>query len=477
MANVDAVALAQLAQSVGLLTEAQILEAWEELGERGGDAEPLIRFLERKGYLTPWQTQKLLKQDRDGYFLGGYRLLYRIATGSFGRVYRADDPHTGRVVALKILKRRWSEKRHNVELFEREGKVGQTLNHPGVVETLGVNQDPVTGQYFIVMEFIEGGNLRDFLQIRKKLDPAEALRILEDVTAGLAYANSKGVTHRDIKPSNILISSEGTAKLVDFGLAKIYSAYSSSNNSEEQIERTVDYAGLEEATSVQPGDVRSDIFFLGCILYEMLTGRPPLPPTKDRHARMHRHRFENIEPIRPEEVGGPPSVLRLVETMLSLEPLHRYQTPSQLIEAIRAVRRELDGKTAGAPAGPRSVFVVEKDERLQDALRDKFKELGYRVLLAADPIRALDRFRQQPFDALVIDVGTTGKDGQLVFERIMSEADKHNLTCAGIAIFSEDQADWAGEMTSRPRTAPLVRPVTLKQVYRQLQTLCPCQES
>src|SRR5690348_16852309 len=104
MANVDAVALAEKALRLGLLKLDQLQEAWEEVGKRDGEPEPLVRFLERKGYLTPWQSQKLLKDDPDGYFLGGYRILYKIASGSFGRVYRADDPVSGTVVAIKVLR-------------------------------------------------------------------------------------------------------------------------------------------------------------------------------------------------------------------------------------------------------------------------------------------------------------------------------------------------------------------------------------
>lgn len=470
----DASALLQFAIKVGLLTPEQVQEAWDELGERPRDPEPVLRVLERKGQLTPWQSHKLLKSDPDGYFLGGYRVLYKVASGSFGRVFRAEDRATGRVVAIKVLRRRWSEDKLRIELFDREGRLGQRLHHPNIVEILDVRQDPATGQYYIAMDFVEGGNLREILAIRKKLEPAEALRILEDAANGLAYAYSQGMTHRDMKLTNILISSQGTAKLVDFGLAKIYSG--AVTKDEGKVERTVDYAGLEKATGVGSNDVRSDIYFLGCVLYEMLSGRSPLVTTRDRHQRMQKQRFDNVPPLRPGEVNGPPSLFRLVETMMSLNPQHRYQTPSQLLDAIRTVRRELEGQGPDQDdkARPRWVFVAESDERLQDAIREGFKELGYRVLIAGDPFRALDRFRQQPFDALVVDAGTTDEDGLLVFDRIMADAAIKQVRCPGILILNEDQADWKDRVKERPSVVVLTRPgVTLKTLCRQLRHMVP----
>ena len=479
MANMDATSLADLAVRVGLLTPDQVQDGWEEVGKRGGEPEPFLRALERRGYLTPLQSGKLLKQEKDGYFLGGFRLLYKIASGTFGRVYRADDPRSGRIVAVKVLRRKWSEDKHNIDLFEREGRVGMTLRHPNIVEILAVNRDTASRQYYIVMEFIEGGNLKDFLIIRKKVDAAETLRILEDVAAGLQYALSKGLTHRDMKPTNILISSQGVAKLVDFGLAGVYAKGAQDTRApdgdELNIDRTVDYAGLEKTTNVPPGDTRSDIFFLGCVGYEMLTGRTPLDKCKNPRDRMQRERFINIAPMKPDEVNGPPTVIRLIQTMMSLNPHDRFQTPSQLIEAIKDVRRELEGKASQdtKKTGPGTLFLVEKDERLQDVLRDKLKAKGFRVLIAADPLRALDRFRQQPYEFLIVDAGTTGENGRLIFERIMTDAERQSFNLNGILMLAEDQAGWAKKVEERDNLAVLVQPIKLKQLMAKLREWSP----
>src|ERR1700716_2818197 len=147
MANLDAATIAQLALKLGLVTPDQLQDARADLGDHAGEVEPLLRPLERKGHLTPWQSSKLVKGERDGYFLGGYRLLYKIASGSFGRVYRADDPRSGRIVAVKVLRRRWSEDQMRIDLFAREAKVGMSLKHPNIVEILAMNQDAASKQY------------------------------------------------------------------------------------------------------------------------------------------------------------------------------------------------------------------------------------------------------------------------------------------------------------------------------------------
>jgi serine/threonine protein kinase len=478
MPELDASSAGQELVKIGLITEAQLQEAWEQLGPGHSDADYLLLFMERKGYLTPWQTSKFLKGDRDGFILGGYRLLYKIQSGSFGRVFRGQEEGTGRVVAVKVLRRRWSDDQQRIDLFQREARVGMSMHHPNIVEILAMARDKKAAQYYIVMEFVEGWNLREFLARRKKLEPLEAIKIIEDAAQGLAYAYSLGVTHRDMKLTNILVASSNTAKLVDFGLAKIFSALAGSD--EDRVERTVDYAGLERATGVPPGDIRSDIYFLGAVLYEILCGRPPLDMTRDRHARMAARRFDNVQPLGRDEVEGPPSLFRLVETMMAHNPAERYQTPTQLLDAIRSVRRELEGQGEGpgkSHGGPRGIFVVESVVKLQDAIREKLKELGYRVFIAADPARAVDRFRQQPFHGLVVDARTTGEEGFLYFERIIGEADRQGISCGGILMLSEEQADWAVRIKRRPGVMILTdqpeQAVTMKQLIKAIQALVP----
>lgn len=472
MAEMDAKAIADTAIRLGLLSTHQAEEAWQELATRTAPVDEFLRALERKAYLTPYQSNKLRKGDATGFFLGGYRILYKIASGSFGRVYRADDPSSGRVVAIKVLRNKWAKDQHKIDLFTREGKMGMSLRHPNIVEILAVNHEKRTNQHYIVMEFVEGGNLRDFLNIRKQVPAAEVLRILEDVAAGLAYAFSRGMTHRDMKLTNVLLSSQGPAKIVDFGLAGAQVGPSDDKDDDISVDRTVDYAGLERNTDAPHGDPRSDIFFVGCVAYELLTGRAPLEYFKSAQTRMSAQRFQKIAPLKPSEISAHPSVFRLVESMMHLDPEQRIQTAAQLLDRIRECRAEADGKITEKKAQA-TIFLVESEEKLQDLLREKLKKEGFRVLIAADPVRALDRFRQQPFDLLIVDAAKTGENGYYVFERVMDDVRTLGVKCGGIILLQEDQGSWQKRMAEYDNVAVLIHPVKYKQLLQAIRTFIP----
>jgi len=214
------------------------------------------------------------------------------------------------------------------------------------------------------------------------------------------------------------------------------------------------------------------------VLYEMLTGRPPLLLTRDRRARMNPHRFEteNILPMSHEEVAAPPVVFRLVETMMAFQPQDRYQTPAQLLEAVKEARRQVgDPNRASAPPPPPepTVFVIERNPRLRELLRDNLRELGYRVFLAGDPTTALHRFRQQPCDALIMDAGALDDDDIYDFDKILTAAEKKKHPSTGILILSENQSGWKDRFPAHRQKAILVRPVTLKQLAKKLEELMP----
>src|SRR5690606_1097542 len=169
---------------------------WSELGSSHDvDAEAMKQYLLRRELLTNYQLEKLLKGDRGGYYYGDYKVLYLVGKGTFARVYRAANRHTGEMRALKVLRSQLFKEKASRDQFIREGDMGKALRHPNIVSLLESVAEPHA--CYIVMEFVEGQNLREFLKRRGKFEPMEATRLATDICRGLDYAFQRGVTHRD----------------------------------------------------------------------------------------------------------------------------------------------------------------------------------------------------------------------------------------------------------------------------------------
>src|SRR3954471_5685875 len=352
--------LAQRAVDVNVVDNAQLQTVYSELGSTNPPLPAFQQALLRHGFLTQYQLEKLMRTaSRTGFFYGDYKVLYCVGAGTFARVFRAVHRTTGQMFAVKVLRSSLSnpkgvhEKTHKplklyIDLFRREGEFGQKLKHPNIVEVHEVYSQGLT--HYIVMDFVEGRNLREFYRAQRKFGYVEAAHIVEGVMAGLNYAlQQHGVTHRDLKMSNVLLSSDGEPKLVDFGLLGAEGA------EEEAIEglsrRTVLYAGLERATGCKMDDPRSDIYFAGTIFYQILSGRPALAELRGDRQQAGRAYYRDIKPILEVVPNLPPALALIVNKALEVDPEKRYQTPSDmLVELKLAIKRLKEGKE-GKPAG------------------------------------------------------------------------------------------------------------------------------
>jgi serine/threonine-protein kinase len=403
----------QLSQRIldAQLVESRVMDSiWAELGTREVRLEDFTSILLRKELLTNFQLDRLFKGERGGYFYGDYKVLYLVGNGTFARVYRAVNIKNGRIVAVKALRKRFRDDKSMTEQFIREGKIGMLLRHPNIVPIY--EADPLPSPH-LVMEFVEGRNLREFLRVRKKLEPVEAMRLMVDMLAGLASASERGHTHRDLKLSNVLITSRGQAKLVDFGLAGIQIGAGAPGD-EASNPRTIDYAGLERASGVRNNDPRSDLYFAGVILYHMLAGVSPIGEARDRLSRLSVARYQNIKPITVHDANLPPRLVAFVMRALELSPEKRHASPKEMHEDAKRLLARLQAGDTGesdasepeatapepiADAKPssdqegsnRTVLVVESKLEMQDLLRDRLKKHGYRVLVFNEPQRALAR--------------------------------------------------------------------------------------
>ncbi len=491
MAKQTAEQVAQRAFDLGLLDERQLRDVWASFGSHNVSTDELLQTLVRREFLTNYQVERLVKGERTGFFFGNYRVLYFVGSGTFARVYRAVHRDTGQVVALKVLRNRYSENRAQASLFVREGRVGCVLRHPNIVPIYEVVSHRKT--HFLVMEFIEGRNLREFVRIRKKLEPVEATDMMTRIAAGMKYAFEKGLTHRDLKMSNVLVSSRGEAKIVDFGLASMDEALSEEAIAEMPNTRTVDYAALERATGVRKDDVRSDIYFLGCIYYHMLTGQPPLNETRDRLQRLSKQRFLDVVPIQRVDSSLPSCVTIIVNKAMSLDPNRRYQSPAAMHNDLCTAAKRLSAgngkgeakagpigassihpRVASAPAAPqsgRAVMVVESDMQLQDLFRKGFKQAGYRVLVTADPARAAGRFRQDAAvaDCIVFNAQQIGRLALKMFNEM--GADKRTEAVPAVLLLDESQHAWKSQAETNRCRIVLPMPITMGQLRAALDQL------
>jgi serine/threonine-protein kinase len=287
--------------------------------------------------------------------LGRYRIEARIGEGAMADVFRAHDPDIGRVVAIKALK---PDYRRDPELgarFLREARAAGALNHPNIATIYDVGE--ADGVPYIAMELIDGRPLDAVLQTQGRIPFERVLALGAQLADALAWAHSQGVVHRDVKPSNILLSSDGrTAKLLDFGVARI--GESDGGIADRQMARTQAgqmigtprYMSPEQALGL-PVDARSDLFSLGAVLYEMITGKTAFDATGLATLALQIAQ-EKVPPIERSVGDCPPGLRQIIEKLLAKKPDQRFASGAHLHEALQ---RELAAAAAEDTAARRGL--------------------------------------------------------------------------------------------------------------------------
>jgi tetratricopeptide (TPR) repeat protein len=302
---------------------------------------------------------------------GRYAVLKKLGEGGKGVVYKARDTVLNRVVAIKMLKST-SSSDEGYSRFIREAQAVAKLNHPNIVSIYDIGKE--NGKQFFVIEFVDGMSLRGLMETypEGKCDVQTVLRTAIDVCDALQFAHSHGVLHRDVKPENILVTQEGVAKLMDFGLAKMLGEPGVTK--EGVIVGTVAYLAPENALG-KGADEKSDLYSLGAVLYETVTGKLPFPgedPVKIIFGHIHDH---PVSPIRLNP-KVPEALSDCIMKLLEKEPSKRYQSAADLLTALRSIAEDFL-REAYVPAhkpvlvpSPRPVAVKEVQ------LIDRVEELG-----------------------------------------------------------------------------------------------------
>jgi len=457
-------------QSLHLVPPGPLQMQLARLDKQAGSQE-LLQALERADLLTGFQVEKIQKGQIDQLVVGGCKLMYQNAAGSFARLYRASRLSDGQMIGIKILRERWSKDPGAIQLFHREGQLGQKLKHPNIVPIFEVG---TFGKFhYITMEFVEGGNLRDFLKIRGRLSPLEALQYTLHISRALEAALALGLTHRDMKTTNVLMSSQGVAKLIDFGLAT--EDHPPGAQAKGDLAQALEYSTLERNTGAPRNDPRSDLFFLGTILYELLTGEAPYPRTKDRDERKTFSRYRDIRPITSIDSKLPDEAVQIVERLLQVNPVRRYQTPGELNGTLEQSLRKLGQPAALSAAVPdalageaKVVIFVENRPGRQDVLRKYFSQRGFRVVLLADADRALARLKTMAPYGIVFF-------GDELGERICGDVQQALKLSAGqsvavAAVLSDSQEKLKQQLaTAAPQAILLTQPVNLRSLRQAIE--------
>jgi len=275
--------------------------------------------------------------------LGGrYELDGVVGRGGMAEVYRARDIRLDRIVAIKTLRTDLARDQIFQARFRREAQSAASLNHPSIVAVYDTGEDMTSGVPvpYIVMEYVDGRTVRDLLQEGHRLLPERSLEIIDGVLRALDYSHQAGIVHRDIKPGNVMVTRNGDVKVMDFGIARAMSDAQATMTQTAQVIGTAQYLSPEQARGERV-DSRSDLYSTGCLLYELLTGRPPF--TGDSPVAIaYQHVRENPVPPSRVDPDVPPWADGIVLKAMAKSPADRYQTAADM-------RADLQRAASGMP--------------------------------------------------------------------------------------------------------------------------------
>ncbi|MCK4275306.1 MAG: serine/threonine protein kinase [Phycisphaerae bacterium] len=331
-----------------------------------------------RGVVTKGQIDRIkttLEASR-GQQIPGYQILAKLGAGAMATVFKARQLSLDRLVAIKVLPKRYSQDTDYVERFYKEGKAAAKLNHANIVQAIDVGE--AGGYHYFVMEYVEGHTLHDELVKGKGFSEAEALRIITQIARALAHAHERGLIHRDVKPKNIMITKDGVAKLADMGLARVATDVQAAQAEAGRAFGTPYYISPEQIRGELDIDFRADIYSLGATFYHLVTGRLPFDAPSPV-AVMQKHLKEPLIP--PDHVNTKLSagVGEVVEVMMAKDHRMRYASTSDLIldlEAIAAgepplqARRHIDDDVLTGLRSDASPEVPAKP-----AVRERYKNL------------------------------------------------------------------------------------------------------
>ncbi|MCK9893198.1 Stk1 family PASTA domain-containing Ser/Thr kinase [Frankia sp. AgB32] len=375
---------------------------------------------------------------------GRYELGGGIGYGGMAEVYKGRDIRLGREVAVKTLRADLARDPTFLARFRREAQSSASLNHPAIVSVYDTGEDVINGTHipYIVMEFIEGRTLRDALQAEGRFTERRAMEITSDVCAALDYSHRMGIIHRDIKPANVMLSPDGSVKVMDFGIARATTATSSTMTATAAVIGTAQYLSPEQARGARV-DARSDVYTTGVLLYELLTGSPPFRGDNPV-AVAYQHVREDPDPPSAHDRDISPEADAIVLKAMEKDADDRYLTAGEMRDDLeralagRRVQAMMGGGGANGaattlgPAAAAGTAVLGRGDRAGYPTRDRYPDGPYddATSLRGEPYDD-GRFGTGPFDRYDV---TGAIDRNALPEPERSQTWKYILAGLGIVV-------------------------------------------
>jgi serine/threonine-protein kinase len=282
----------------------------------------------------PNQTPPEAPNNGDARQIPGYQILEKLGAGAMAVVFKAKQISLDRIVAIKVLPKKLSADKEYVQRFYAEGQVAAKLNHPNIVQAIDVSESH--GYHYFVMEYVEGKTVYDELQEGKVYEESEALGIAIQMARALEHAHSQGLIHRDVKPKNIMITTDGTAKLMDMGLARVADDAQAIAAETGRLFGTPYYISPEQIIGKHDVDSRCDIYSLGATLYHMITGKVPFEG-KDAKEVMIKHCKEKLVSPDRHNLDISFGLVKVIMKMMAKKRKNRYATTAEVLEDLQSI--------------------------------------------------------------------------------------------------------------------------------------------
>jgi eukaryotic-like serine/threonine-protein kinase len=339
-----------LLRKSGLVSEAKFAALFPDSNRLPADPRACAVGLIKRGLLTQYQAQMLLAGKSRGFIIGPYMIQNPIGEGGMGIVYLARHTALGRKVALKVLPGEHARDQLALDRFLREARSAAALDHPNIIRLYDIGQG--AGIHYLVMEYVDGTNVQAMLTKTGHLSYVQAARYAAQAASALEHAHQKGLVHRDVKPGNLMVTKDGTVKILDMGLTR--SVRNEQDNltgllNQSQVTGTPDFMSPEQLLG-EPVDARSDVYSLGATLYALLTGRPPFTGTTTQKMAQHQMR-DPAELVHTLREKAPLKMADVVVKMMAKRKEDRYQSAKEVVKALKPwLTAPADGNAARAPA-------------------------------------------------------------------------------------------------------------------------------